>query len=607
MQLKNILAILHTDDDDTAVTPEVKSNNQAISETIEAKMKYVEQNFSEMLQFAGGDGPSSPNHQSTATGAQSTTTTTTTTTTETQPTQHHDNAYAYVKTAMIPVGLAGLPLTEKKRSHLHHHHKSYGPPEIPPEEILFDPKVDHLGGGAYGKVYRATCRSKKVAVKVPKKQTLSESELKSFKHEVEIWKQIYHPNVVMCMGACTKPGKIMIVSELMQSDLEKIIHSDSPPPLYQRIKMAYDAALGMNWLHGICNILHRDLKLANLMIGKDNTVKITDFGFSQVLKSGTTTTDQRGPKGTALYMAPEVMQKKEFNEKADVYSFGLILYELATCEELFPEYTEIQPFSNAICNQRLRPTIPADLPKSLAALMQRCWDHDPSLRPSFSEVSSKMNEVLIDIAISGNPNAAAFWKNSFGTPDDVKWAEFAMKLSKATNVDIRDIDILSNLFVLSPTNEDTSSGVVNIERFELMTKWFGPFYSNGVGAAILQEMMALLKKLWFHFDISRDVSERRLRGRAENTFLIRLSLNDPVNTPLTISKIKNSKPTHKRVAREDEPPSAEYPLGCKFRVPIDGQDICFSSVIAIVDKLKSINNLGSECPHNEIKIPYVND
>ncbi|GAM23718.1 hypothetical protein SAMD00019534_068930 [Acytostelium subglobosum LB1] len=490
-----------------------------------------------------------------------------------------------------------------------------GPPEIPPEEINFDPKTDLLGGGAYGKVYKATCRGKPVAVKVPKKQTLSESELKAFQNEVAIWKQIFHPNVVMCMGACTKPGKIMIVSELMRSDLEKLIHrSPEPPPLYQRMKMALDAALGMNWLHGINNILHRDLKLANLMIGKDNTVKITDFGFSQALKSGTTTTDQRGPKGTALYMAPEVMQKKEFNEKADVYSFGLILYELATCEELFPDYSEMEEFSNAICNLRLRPTVPNHLPKSLAMLMQRCWDHDSTMRPSFSEVSQKMNEVLIDIAIS-EPSAATFWKTSFNSPDDVKWSDFSRKLSESTGVDINDIQPISKLLISTKMDDDDENGFVNIDRFDLMTKWFGRFYGQPRGATttssesvvVLKEMATLVSRRWFHFDIARDVSERRLRSRPENTFLIRLSLNDPIKSPFTISKIKSTKPMHKRVNREDVPVSSDYPMGIKLMVPVENTEMCFNSVIAMVDKLKSIGNLGPECPHTEIKVPYVND
>jgi serine/threonine protein kinase len=111
----------------------------------------------------------------------------------------------------------------------------------------------------------------------------------------------------------------------------------------------------MNWLHGINNIMHRDLKPANLLVDKNRTVKVTDFGFAYVHLSALVLRstycyyngkhlhlfillcmcsqlklpheqirDKRGPKGTALYMSPEVMQQKPFNEKADVYSFGYV-------------------------------------------------------------------------------------------------------------------------------------------------------------------------------------------------------------------------------------------------------------------------------------------
>ncbi|KAM9975096.1 hypothetical protein ACTFIW_008571 [Dictyostelium discoideum] len=508
--------------------------------------------------------------------------------------------------ASIQQAIANYGKREKRSSSRHS-----GPPEIPPEEIKFDVKTDLLGGGAYGKVYKATCRGKKVAVKVPKKQTLSESELKSFKNEVEIMKQIFHPNVVLCLGACTKPGKVMIVSELMQTDLEKLIHSSEvePPPLYERMKMCLDAALGINWLHGICNIIHRDLKLANLMISKDKTVKIGDFGFSQVIKTGTTLSDQKGPKGTALYMAPEVMMKHEFNEKADVYSFGLILYEMATCEELFPEYSEIDPFYDAICNKKLRPPIPDSFPKSLKTLIQKCWDHDPNKRPSFNEVTQRMNEVLTDTAISGL-DAAMFWKYNFIKPESesVPWNEFVYKLSSVVNLPTQVLSPLAQLFV-SQSYEEEIGGVVTMERFDLMNKWFGNFFNSKYGPAILNEMIELLKKRWFHFDISRDISEKRLRGRPENTFLLRLSANDPIKTPFTISKTKGSKPTHKRVSREDVQINEikQFPMGYKFTVPLDGNELVFGSITQMVEELHRIGNLSIPCPITEIKVPYLTD
>eukprot|EP01120_Amphizonella_sp_Union-15-10_P012203 TRINITY_DN5378_c0_g4_i2.p1 TRINITY_DN5378_c0_g4~~TRINITY_DN5378_c0_g4_i2.p1 ORF type:complete len:106 (-),score=23.88 TRINITY_DN5378_c0_g4_i2:24-296(-) len=82
--------------------------------------------------------------------------------------------------------------------------------------------------------------------------------------------------------------------------------------------MAKDAALGMNWLHGINKIVHRDLKPANLLVDENFRVKVTDFGFSEVF--GTVRRDKLGPRGSALWMAPEVMQRFDFDETCLLYT-----------------------------------------------------------------------------------------------------------------------------------------------------------------------------------------------------------------------------------------------------------------------------------------------
>jgi serine/threonine protein kinase len=483
--------------------------------------------------------------------------------------------------------------------------KSAGPPEIPPEEIIFDPIKDYLGGGAYGKVYRGFCRGKNVAVKIPSKQNMTESELQSFRHEVEIMRHIFHPNVVLFLGACTQPNKIMIVTELMKTDLERLIHHNpevSKITLYQRLKMAKDAALGMNWLHGICRIIHRDLKCANLLVDNNMTVKVTDFGFAENLKVDRYLLDKKGPKGTALYMAPEVMRQEEFNEKADVYSFGLILYELISGEELFPQYEELDPFFQAICIDHERPIPPPHTPPSVAALMKRCWSADPIYRPSFEEIIRSLDEILIEVAIQ-DPIARNFWRNNFYSPkkglqEEVPWGEFVNKLSQSADIDItRETQHkLCALIATNSTNSQTdNTPVVTMDRLQLLTSWFGPFFLPS-HITTLQEMAKLQQLEWFHGNISKDVAERRLRARIDNTFLVRLSLNDPAATPFTISRIRNNKPTHKRVTR--------LPDG-KLSVPVENYTLECSTLVGMVEKLKAKQNLGADCPHNEIINPYV--
>lgn len=106
--------------------------------------------------------------------------------------------------------------------------------------------------------------------------------------------------------------------------------------------------------------------------------------------------DKLGPKGTALYMAPEVMSQKPFDFKADVYSFGLILWELYTQQELFIEFDDWDPFFEAIVTLHQRPEIPSTCIPSLASLMKKCWAHDPEDRPTFKEVLFRLDEIAVD-------------------------------------------------------------------------------------------------------------------------------------------------------------------------------------------------------------------
>jgi sterile alpha motif and leucine zipper-containing kinase AZK len=128
------------------------------------------------------------------------------------------------------------------------------------------------------------------------------------------------------MGACTVPGKCMIVTELLpKGNLETMLHNKKITlNMVTRMKMARDAAYGMNWLHGSNPvIIHRDLKSSNLLVDENMVIKVCDFGLSQFIPPDQKIKDKQNAKGTPLWMAPEVMSFKEFNEKCDIYSFGI--------------------------------------------------------------------------------------------------------------------------------------------------------------------------------------------------------------------------------------------------------------------------------------------
>eukprot|EP01126_Amoeba_proteus_P048532 TRINITY_DN5612_c0_g2_i13.p1 TRINITY_DN5612_c0_g2~~TRINITY_DN5612_c0_g2_i13.p1 ORF type:complete len:196 (-),score=39.99 TRINITY_DN5612_c0_g2_i13:120-707(-) len=122
----------------------------------------------------------------------------------------------------------------------------FGPPEIAASEIIYDEELDFIGEGVFGRVYKGQCRQCSVAVKVPRNQLLNVNDINDLRHEVALMSQIFHPNVVLFMGACTQPGSIKIVTERMMTDMEKFLRSSKGQQMlpFIRFKMAIDAAKG---------------------------------------------------------------------------------------------------------------------------------------------------------------------------------------------------------------------------------------------------------------------------------------------------------------------------------------------------------------------------
>eukprot|EP01018_Ginkgo_biloba_P013382 Gb_10076 [translate_table: standard] len=144
-------------------------------------------------------------------------------------------------------------------------------------------------------------------------------------------KKLRHPNVLLFMGAVASPERLCIVTEFLpRGSLFRLFQRNTPGMDWRRrARMALDIARGINYLHH-CHppIVHRDLKSSNLLVDKNWTVKVGDFGLSR-LRHATFLTAKSG-KGTPQWMAPEVLRNEPSNEKSDIYSFGVILWELAT-------------------------------------------------------------------------------------------------------------------------------------------------------------------------------------------------------------------------------------------------------------------------------------
>lgn len=262
-------------------------------------------------------------------------------------------------------------------------------------------ELRELGSGTYGTVYHGKWRGTDVAIKRIKKSCFvgrsSEQEKLSseFWHEATILSNLHHPNVVAFYGVVQDgPGgtlatvtEFMVNGSLRHALISKERHLDRR----KRLIIAMDAAFGMEYLHAR-NIVHFDLKCDNLLVNlKDSSrpiCKVGDFGLSKIKRNTLVT---GGVRGTLPWMAPELLNgsSSKVSEKVDVFSFGIVLWEILTGEEPYANM-HYGAIIGGIVNNILRPPVPSFCDPEWRVLMEQCWAPDPLARPSFTEIARRL-------------------------------------------------------------------------------------------------------------------------------------------------------------------------------------------------------------------------
>ncbi|GAB2229600.1 hypothetical protein Drorol1_Dr00013847 [Drosera rotundifolia] len=265
--------------------------------------------------------------------------------------------------------------------------------DIPWSDLILK---ERIGAGSFGTVHRAEWHGSEVAVKILMEQDLHGERFKEFIREVAIMKRLRHPNIVLFMGAVTQPPNLSIVTEyLSRGSLFRLLHRPGAREVLdekRRLNMAYDVAKGMNYLHKRNPpIVHRDLKSPNLLVDKKYTVKVCDFGLSRLKVN--TFLSSKSSAGTPEWMAPEVLKSEESNEKSDIYSFGVILWELATLQQPWGNLNPAQVVA-AVAFKDKRLEIPHDVNPQVAAIIEACWANDPSRRPSFASIMESLRPLI---------------------------------------------------------------------------------------------------------------------------------------------------------------------------------------------------------------------
>ncbi|KAJ6732596.1 SERINE-THREONINE PROTEIN KINASE [Salix purpurea] len=262
--------------------------------------------------------------------------------------------------------------------------------EIPWEDLEIG---ERIGIGSYGEVYHGDWNGTEVAVKKFLDQGFSGDALVQFRCEAEIMLRLRHPNVVLFMGAVTRPPHLSILTEFLpRGSLYRLLHRpNSQIDEKRRMQMALDVAKGMNYLHtSHPTIVHRDLKSPNLLVNKNWLVKVCDFGLSRIKHH--TFLSSKSTAGTPEWMAPEVLRNEPANEKCDIYSFGVILWELATCQIPWKGLNPMQVVG-AVGFQNRHLEIPEYIDPAIAQIIRDCWQLEPNLRPSFAQLITRLRRV----------------------------------------------------------------------------------------------------------------------------------------------------------------------------------------------------------------------
>jgi len=281
--------------------------------------------------------------------------------------------------------------------------------DVSPEEDSFeiDPAQlewgDQIGSGITALVYYGKYKGREVAIKEinldqGQAKTVIQHALKSFEREAEVWPRINHPNLVGLLGVQTSRMPLLLLSEYCAGgSLFQLLHNQPDIELSwsQRNKMLLDVALAVDYLHNFDpQIIHRDIKSLNLLLQNfvmDTTdepmVQLSDFGFARV-KGSEEWGKMTKQAGTFHWMAPEVVQGN-YNEKADIFSYAMISYEVACRRVPFEKLAATAAIMNFYKGKR--PGLDEisessdELRAQLEELLTKCWAQDPSQRPSATE------------------------------------------------------------------------------------------------------------------------------------------------------------------------------------------------------------------------------
>lgn len=257
--------------------------------------------------------------------------------------------------------------------------------EIQRSELHLSRKI---GTGCFGEVYVGCYKNKEVAIKTLKEGTMSPQ---AFLEEADIMRKCRHPNLVSLYGVCSQEEPLLIVTEYMcNGSLLEYLRSNPQGKslkLPDLVDIATQIANGMAHLEEV-KLIHRDLAARNILVGENRIVKVADFGLARVIEDSEYTARQ-GAKFPIKWTAPEAAMYGKFSIKSDVWSFGILLYEVVTHGTIpYAGMHNKEVIERVQRGYRLPPPSNCDCPDELYEVMRDCWHSDPDKRPTFEYLAA---------------------------------------------------------------------------------------------------------------------------------------------------------------------------------------------------------------------------
>ena len=251
-----------------------------------------------------------------------------------------------------------------------------------------------IGEGGMGQVYQATDSklNRQVALKIlPKAFARDPDRLARFQREAQVLASLNHPNIAQIHGLEESEGTRALVLELVEGPTLADRIARGPIPLDEALPIAKQIAEALEAAHE-AGVIHRDLKPANIKVREDGTVKVLDFGLAKALDTGPEGDPSQSPTltaaatqmgvimGTAAYMSPEQARGKAVDKRADIWAFGVVLYEMLTGTKPFPGDDISQTLARVIDRDPDWDALPKTLPQALDTYLRRCLQRDPRER-----------------------------------------------------------------------------------------------------------------------------------------------------------------------------------------------------------------------------------